>query len=63
MLTFVYVDVSDRHVAVTINGLDHVIQRLKVNDWAYEKSPFNEHAIFIRDLDGNGIEFIESKHI
>lgn len=49
----------DRHVAVTVDNLDPLIESLDSNDWRYTFSKSGRRAVFTRDLDSNALEFIE----
>lgn len=50
----------DRHLALTVDDLDSLVNRLEQKDIAYTKSRSGRDAIFCRDPDGNGIELIAS---
>ena len=52
----------DRHTALQVHGLDALERRLKTAGVAYSRSRSGRKAIFCRDPDGNGIEFIEAGH-
>ncbi len=49
----------DRHTALHVRGLDELEQRLKTAGVRYTRSRSGRKAIFCRDPDGNGIEFVE----
>jgi len=49
----------DRHTALHVRGLDELEQRLKTAGIRYTRSRSGRKAIFCRDPDGNGIEFVE----
>ena len=51
----------DRHVAFMVNDLDTLTQRLREHDIAYSLSHSGRRALFTRDPDGNGLEFVELK--
>ncbi len=51
----------DRHVALLIDELDGLIQRLDQAGIPYTLSRSGRRALFCRDPDGNGLEFIEQK--
>ena len=51
----------DRHLAMTVTDLAEIEQKLTSLDIFYTKSRSGRAALFCRDLDGNGIELIESK--
>lgn len=48
----------DRHLALAVEGLDELAQRLTKAGIALSKSKSGRKAIFCRDPDGNGIELI-----
>lgn len=48
----------DRHLALAVDGLDELAQRLTEAGIALSKSRSGRNAIFCRDLDGNGLELI-----
>ena len=49
----------DRHTALSVNNIDAVILRLEQANIDYTKSKSGRAAIFFRDPDGNGLEFVE----
>ena len=49
----------DRHVALSVQGVAQLTQRLDKEQIPYTKSRSGRQAIFFRDPDGNGIECIE----
>jgi glyoxylase I family protein len=49
----------DRHTALQVRGLDELEQRLENAGIPYTRSRSGRKAIFCRDPDGNGIEFVE----
>ena len=49
----------DRHTAFQVCGLDELQQRLEIAGIPYTRSRSGRKAIFCRDPDGNGIEFVE----
>ncbi|MDZ7663195.1 VOC family protein [Thiohalophilus sp.] len=49
----------DRHLAVTVNALDELIERLDQKKIDYTLSRSGRRALFCRDPDGNALEFIE----
>ena len=51
----------DRHVAISIKEIDVLIEILEREKIVYTKSKSGRAAIFFRDLDANGLEFIEKK--
>ena len=48
----------DRHLALSVSGLDELEQRLAQAGVAMTRSKSGRNAIFCRDPDGNGIELI-----
>lgn len=48
----------DRHLALSVEGLDELIARLEGQGLAYSLSRSGRAAVFCRDPDGNGIELI-----
>ncbi len=48
----------DRHLALAVDGLDDLAQRLTEAEIALSKSKSGRNAIFCRDPDGNGVELI-----
>lgn len=48
----------DRHLAVTVIGMDGLIARLEGQGIPYTRSRSGRDAIFCRDPDGNGLELI-----
>lgn len=50
----------DRHVALAIRGIDELRMRLDRHGIAYTMSRSGRQALFCRDPDGNGLEFIET---
>ena len=51
----------DAHTAVAITSLDPLIARLDSADISYTMSRSGRRALFCRDPDGNGLEFIETR--
>ena len=49
----------DRHTALHVRGLDELEQRLEIAGIPYTRSRSGRNAVFCRDPDGNGIEFVE----
>lgn len=49
----------DRHVALGINDLDSLVEKLKTTGIAYTLSRSGRRALFCRDPDGNALEFVE----
>jgi glyoxylase I family protein len=48
----------DRHLALTVEGLDELAQRLEGAGIPMTRSKSGRNAIFCRDPDGNGVELI-----
>ena len=51
----------DRHLAMTVDDLAEIEQKLIANDTFYTRSRSGRAALFCRDPDGNGVELIETK--
>ena len=51
----------DRHVAFSVREIDSVIQVLKENDIPFTMSRSGRQAVFFRDPDGNGLEFVSQQ--
>jgi glyoxylase I family protein len=49
----------DRHVALMVSDLEALKSRLQQEGIAYSSSRSGRRALFCRDPDGNGLEFIE----
>ena len=49
----------DRHVALQVNDLNRLIQRLEAANIDYSKSKSGRAALFCRDFDGNAVELVE----
>lgn len=49
----------DRHVALGIRALDALIERFEQHAINYTVSRSGRRALFVRDPDGNALEFIE----
>lgn len=49
----------DRHTALAVRGLDELKRRLDRSGIPYTMSRSGRRALFCRDPDGNGLEFIE----
>jgi len=49
----------DRHTALQVRGLDELEQRLETAGIPSTRSRSGRKAIFCRDPDGNGLEFVE----
>lgn len=49
----------DRHVAMAVTDLDGLRRRLEAASVAHTMSRSGRRALFCRDPDGNGLEFIE----
>lgn len=51
--------VEDRHIALVVDSIHYLMEHLDGCDWPYvfrDKS----NAVFVRDPDGNAIEFVQS---
>ena len=48
----------DRHVALSVSNMAELKARLDDNDFQYTSSKSGRQAVFLRDPDGNTIEFI-----
>ncbi|MGB5179698.1 MAG: VOC family protein [Gammaproteobacteria bacterium] len=51
----------DRHVALSVSGLDGVVAALQAAGVAYTLSRSGRRALFCRDPDGNALELLEWK--
>ena len=51
----------DRHTALMVDNIDLLAKQLDESDIAYTRSRSRRRALFCRDPDGNGLEFVESK--
>lgn len=49
----------DRHLALSIRGIDELKRRLEDHSIPYTMSRSGRRALFCRDPDGNGLELIE----
>ena len=49
----------DRHLALWISDIDVMKRRLEKRGMPYTISMSGRRALFCRDLDGNGFEFVE----
>ena len=49
----------DRHLAITVNDLEGLAAKLESADVAVSHSKSGREALFCRDPDGNGLEFIQ----
>ena len=49
----------DRHVAFEIQSIDPLIERLNEKGHPFTMSKSGRRAVFTRDVDGNGLEFLE----
>ncbi|MEJ2653173.1 MAG: VOC family protein [Gammaproteobacteria bacterium] len=49
----------DRHVAISVGDLESLRRRLEAASVAHTMSRSGRRALFCRDPDGNGLEFIE----
>jgi glyoxylase I family protein len=50
----------DRHLALSVSGLDELTARLEERGIAYTRSRSGRSAVFCRDPDGNGVELISA---
>jgi len=50
----------DRHLALLVEGLDGLVERLTAAGVAFTRSRSGRNAVFCRDPDGNGVELIEA---
>ena len=50
----------DRHLAMTVTGLDALQQQLETANFPCTRSRSGRNALFCRDPDGNGVELIEA---
>lgn len=53
----------DRHVALTVNDIDVIRERLAQRGMPFTMSKSGRRALFCRDLDGNAFEFIEDSDL
>ncbi len=51
----------DRHVALSVDNLAEIEQKLQQQGFSFTRSKSGRAAIFCRDPDGNGVELIEKK--
>lgn len=51
----------DRHLALTVADLDVLAAALENAGVAYTRSRSGRRALFCRDPDGNGLEFVEAR--
>lgn len=51
----------DRHMAVTVNNIDVIRDRLVARQLPYTMSQSGRRALFCRDPDGNAYEFMEDR--
>jgi len=49
----------DRHLALSVTDIDAIEQRLRVAGIPFTRSRSGRKALFCRDPDGNGLEFIQ----
>ena len=49
----------DRHIALTVNSISLIQDNLDKENIPYTFSQSGRRALFCRDLDGNGFEFVE----
>ena len=53
----------DRHVAVTVNDIEIIKNRLAARGLPHTMSSSGRRALFCRDLDGNAFEFMEDVNL
>lgn len=53
----------DRHVAVTVNNIEIIKNRLAARGLPHTMSSSGRRALFCRDLDGNAFEFMEDVNL
>jgi glyoxylase I family protein len=53
----------DRHVALIVTNIEVLEQRLQRTGTPFNRSGSGRKALFCRDPDGNGLEFIESGQV
>ncbi|MBL4851076.1 MAG: VOC family protein [Gammaproteobacteria bacterium] len=49
----------DRHIAFQLENIDALAEQLEYADISYTRSRSGRNALFCRDPDGNGLEFIQ----
>lgn len=49
----------DRHLALSVDGLDALVHRLEAAGIPYTRSRSGRSAVFCRDPDGNALELLE----
>lgn len=49
----------DRHIAIAVNSIELLQERLTNHGISYHLSSSGRKALFCRDFDGNGFEFLE----
>lgn len=49
----------DRHLALAVDGLDALVERLEAASVPYTRSRSGRRALFCRDPDGNALELLE----
>jgi len=49
----------DRHTALAVDDLEALQQKLQAHNIEFTRSRSGRHALFVRDPDGNALEFIE----
>jgi glyoxylase I family protein len=52
----------DRHVALKTRDIDEVQSALQAAGVSYGRSSSGRRALFCRDPDGNGLEFVDHTH-
>ena len=53
----------DRHIALTVNNIDIIADRLKQRNIKYTLSMSGRRALFCRDIDSNAFEFMEDVNL
>ena len=51
----------DRHLALSVTGLDSIVEKLEGQGVPYTLSKSGRKALFCRDPDGNAVELIEQQ--
>ena len=51
----------DRHLALSVTGLDSIVEKLEGQGVPYTLSKSGRKALFCRDPDGNAVELIEKQ--
>lgn len=48
----------DRHIAIAVDGFQQLVQQLELHGLVFTLSKSGRAALFVRDPDGNALEFI-----